>query len=163
MGSDTLLFSVCGTQRRQWAPSLRLSVQLLTLLKLISAHFWLWWEDSFINSIHVCCLQSRQYCLLMWGAFGALSPSYANAFLLLVLEWRILDEAPSPASGDGLWVTERQPALSSWNPWLGEVMGSVYPRNRLGWKTSWLKKEGIGSVWWQFGIRASSSWPVFIP
>lgn len=32
----------------------------------------------------------------------SLSPSYANAFLLLVLEWRILDETPSLAFGDGL-------------------------------------------------------------
>lgn len=94
------------------APSMRgflLSVswaQLLTLLKLISTHFWFWWEDSFINSIHVCCLQSKQYCLLMWATFHALlhfmlTPSF------LVLHWRIWGRG-------SLAGPQRQAAGSSW-------------------------------------------------
>lgn len=110
--------------------------QLLTLLKLISTHFWLWWEDSFINSIHVCCLQSKQYCLLMWAIFRALPPLYANA--VLVLNWRIWGRGCLP----GL---QRQAVISGSHFPLLEFPGL---EKRWAFLSSqglfWLKNKSVG-------------------
>lgn len=140
MGLNTLLLYVSDTH--QVCNGFLLSVswaQLLTLLKLISTHFWLWWEDSFINSIHVCCLQSRQYCLLMWGIFHALSPFYANAFPLLVL------------------LENREKRLSPWlHEWLNQQPFpplSFLAREMVScsffWESSRLENKSVGKRrWW---------------
>ena len=135
MGLNTAPLRLWHVPSMRWDSSVSWA-QLLTLLKLISTHFWLWWEDSFINSIHVCCLQSKQYCLLMGAPSHALSPFYANAFLLLVLRGTVWGRRSLPGLQRQAAASGGLTAISSAStPQLRETMSYSFPQELSGLKS----------------------------
>lgn len=98
MGLNTLLFCVSDTHQVSVGFFHRLLSTVTYFVKVNFHSFLALMGDSFINSIHVCCLQSKQYCLLMWATFWALPLLYASA--ILVLNSRIWGRGCHP---DRLW------------------------------------------------------------